>query len=97
MPKHIIKKAPPKVIDEEKDILIGELIEVFNKIGYTVRVEKGMFKGGFCLLREQKLFLLNKNLTQDKKISSLTKNLAVIGVDEIFLKPNIRELIENEK
>jgi hypothetical protein len=97
MHKRVIKKTPPKVVDENKEKLINELIEVFIKVNYTVRIEKGSFKGGFCLLREQKLFLLNKNLNQDKKISFLLKNLSEIGVDDVFLKPNIRELIENEK
>ena len=95
--KRVIKKAPAKIIDENKGLLIEELIEIFGKVNYTVRIEKGFFKGGFCLLREQNLFLLNKNLTQDKMISFLLKNLAEIGVDDIFLKPNIREMIDNEK
>ncbi|HEY5535830.1 MAG TPA: hypothetical protein VIL99_12970 [Ignavibacteria bacterium] len=97
MHKRVIKKAPVDVIDKNKDFLIEELLEVFHKVNYTVRIEKGFFKGGFCLLREQKLFLLNKNLSQDKKILFLVKNLAEIGVDDIFLKPNIREMIDNEK
>ena len=82
MAKIIKKKAKP-VNDSKKDTLIDELIE-------------GIFKGGFCLLREQKLFLLNKNLDQDKKISILVKNIAGIGIEGIFLKPNIRELVEKE-
>jgi hypothetical protein len=97
MQKRVIKKPAPKIKDENKEKLIDELVEVYIKINYSVRIEKGNFKGGFCLLREQKVFLLNKNLTQDKKISFLVKNLAEIGVDDIFLKPNIREMIENEK
>ncbi|HEY5122983.1 MAG TPA: hypothetical protein VIK14_04540 [Ignavibacteria bacterium] len=97
MHKRVIKKAPVDVIDKNKDFLIEELLEVFHKVNYTVRIEKGFFKGGFCLLREQKLFLLNKNLSQDKKILFLVKNLGEIGVDDIFLKPNIREMIDNEK
>jgi hypothetical protein len=95
--KRVIKKAPVKELDENKGILIEELIEIFGKVNYNVRIEKGMFKGGCCLLREQNLFLLNKNLSQDKMISFLVKNLAEIGVDDIFLKPNIREMIDNEK
>lgn len=92
----LIRKSPKKDIDEKKDILIKELVDVFNRIGYEVRIEKGMFKGGFCLLREEKLFLLNKKLEQDKKISFLARNLGEIGIDRIFIKPNIRELIESE-
>jgi len=92
----IIKKTPKKTQDEKKDSLIKELIEVYNQVGYEVRIEKGLFKGGFCLLREQKLFLLNRKLDQDKKIGFLAKNLSEIGVEGIYIKPNIRELIKNE-
>lgn len=92
----VIKKATRQVNDEKKDDLIDELTDVMNKLGFTVRVEKGTFKGGFCLLREQKLFLMNKNLEQDKKINLLSKNIASIGVEGIYLKPNVRELIEKE-
>lgn len=93
--KHVIKKAPKIKLDEKKEELIKDLIEVFNKMNYKVRIEKGLFKGGFCLLKEQRLFLLNKNIEQDKKINFLVQNLSLLGTEGIFLKPNIRELIEN--
>ncbi|MDQ3022729.1 MAG: hypothetical protein M3R36_19520 [Bacteroidota bacterium] len=92
----IIKKVSKPVNDEKKEVLIEELIEVLSKLDFSVRIEKGVFKGGFCLLREQKLFLLNKNLEQDKKINILVKNISVIGVEGIYLKPNIRELVDKE-
>jgi len=92
----VIKKAKDVQVTENQEIVITELLEVYAQIGYTVRVEKGSFKGGFCLLREQKLFLLNKNIEPAKKINFLAKNLSEIGVDGIYLKPNIRELIEKE-
>ena len=93
----LIKKSSKPVYDDKKELLIQDLIEVLEKLDFTVRVEKGIFKGGFCLLREQKVFLLNKNLEQEKKISILVKNIAEADSDNIFLKPNIRELVEREK
>lgn len=90
----IIKKAIVKKPDEKKDRIIEDLIEVFKELGYSVRIEKGMFKGGFCLLREEKTFLLNRNLEQDRKISILAKNISEIGADGIFLKPNIRDIVD---
>lgn len=90
----IIKKAIVKKPDEKKDKLIDELTDVFKEIGYSVRIEKGMFKGGFCLLREEKTFLLNRNLEQDRKISILAKNISELGTEGMFLKPNIRELVD---
>ncbi|HRE40067.1 MAG TPA: hypothetical protein PLG90_01950 [Ignavibacteria bacterium] len=92
----VIKKVQKKNIDDKKEELIEGLINVFENLGYEVRIEKGLFKGGFCLLREKKLFLLNKNLEQDKKISYMAKNLSLIGTEELYLKPNIREIIESE-
>jgi hypothetical protein len=90
----LIKKSPVKKTDEKKDVTINELIELLGNMGYRVRIEKGTFKGGFCLLREEKIFLLKKDLEQDKKINVLAKNIADIGVENIFVKPNLRELIE---
>jgi hypothetical protein len=92
----VIKKAKDVQVTENQEITITELLDVYTQIGYTVRIEKGLFKGGFCLLREQKLFLLNRNIEPQKKINFLAKNLSEIGVDGIYLKPNIRELIDKE-
>lgn len=90
----VIKKAPQKTVDENTEALIKELIELFEALGYAVRIDKGLFKGGFCLLREQKLFLMNKSIEQNKKLNILLKNLGEIGIEGIFVKPNIREMIE---
>lgn len=92
----VIKKAAVVKVDEKQEILISELIEVYKNVGFEVRVEKGSFKGGFCLLREQKLFLLNKNIESIKKINFLARNLSEIGIEDIFVKPELREIIEKE-
>lgn len=92
----VIRKQPHKQLDEKKEHLINELLEIFDKIGYKVRIEKGNFKGGFCLLREEKTLLLNKTLEQDKKINFLLKTIAVLEIDNIYIKPHIREMIENQ-
>lgn len=92
----VIKKAIVKQIDEKQELIISELIEVFKNINYEVRIEKGSFKGGFCLLREQQIFLLNKNIEPAKKITFLARNLAELGVENIFVKPEIRDIIEKE-
>ena len=92
----IIRKNQKAKTDEKKEALIDELIEVIGKLGFEVRIEKGTFRGGFCLLREQKLFLLNKNLDQDKVISILARSISGLGTEGIYLKPNLRELVERE-
>ena len=90
----LIKKARVIKTDEKKDVTINELIELLGTMGYRVRIEKGAFKGGFCLLREEKIFLLKKDMEQDRKINVLARNISEIGVEDIFIKPNLRELID---
>lgn len=91
----VIRKPREKRIDEKKEQLIKELISLYEQLGFTARIEKGFFKDGFCLLRNQKILLLNKNLEQDKKIKFLIQNLTELPIDNIFIKPGLRELIEN--
>jgi len=92
----IIKKAAKPVTDSRKEEVIKDLSEIMEKAGFRVRIEKGTFKGGFCLLREERIILINKNLEQDKKIRILIKNLPLEVTEKIYIKPGIRELIEKE-
>lgn len=90
----VIKKPPTKKPDEKVEILINEFIGLLNELGYSVRIEKGNFKGGFCILKSQKLFLLNKNLDQHKKLTALARGIADLENETIFIKPELREIIE---
>jgi hypothetical protein len=76
--------------------IIEELQDVARQTGVTVRFEKGDFEGGFCVLREQRLVLINKRLMPSRKASLLALALQSIGLETIFLKPALRQYIEDE-
>lgn len=76
--------------------IIEELLDVARQIGVTVRFEKGDFEGGYCVLRAQRLVLINKRLMPTRKASTLALALQNIGLETIFLKPAIRQFIEDE-
>jgi len=76
--------------------IIEELLDVARQIGVTVRFEKGDFEGGYCVLRDQRLVLINKRLMPSRKASTLALALQNIGLETIFLKPAIRQFIEDE-
>ncbi|MBP1654149.1 MAG: hypothetical protein H6Q28_705 [Bacteroidetes bacterium] len=76
--------------------LVEELQEIARQIGVTVRFEKGDFEGGYCLLRDQRLVLINKRLMPSRKASLLALALQSIGMETIFLKPALRQYIEDE-
>lgn len=61
-----------------------------------IRYEKGDFEGGFCVLKDERLIVVNKKLAPSKKASILAQGLAEIGIDEVYLKPAVREFIEDE-
>ncbi|MGH2575475.1 MAG: hypothetical protein ACRDFC_07230 [Ignavibacteria bacterium] len=85
-----------KAIDPELKHILTQLEEVVQRVGYTIRYEKGNFEGGYCLVKESRLFVINSRNEIEKKISIISKNLKQIGIDEIYIKPNIREIIEKE-
>jgi len=76
--------------------LIQELESVAEQLGVRLRYEKGDFEGGFCVLRDQKLLVVNKRLHDAKKASSVALGLSQYGIDETFLKPTLRQYIEDE-
>ena len=76
--------------------LLKELELLASNSGITVRYEKGEFEGGFCVLRSERMILVNKKLNIPRKASILAQGLAEIGIAEIYLKPAVREFIEDE-
>jgi murein endopeptidase len=76
--------------------IIEELQDVARQIGVTIRFEKGDFEGGYCVLRDQRLVLINRRLMPTRKASLLALALQNMGLETIFLKPAIRQYIEDE-
>ena len=91
----IIKKK--KQASPESRQLLDELEEVVQRLGYELRYEKGNFEGGYCLLKESRLFVINTRNDVEKRIVIIAKNLKDLGIDNIFVKPHIRDLVEKEK
>jgi hypothetical protein len=83
-----------KLIEKEFEEIIQDLKSVANQLGATIRFEKGDFKGGYCLLKESKVIVINKNANLQKKAMILSAALKELGVDDIYLNPKLRELVE---
>lgn len=76
--------------------LMQELQTAAAQIGITIRYERGDFEGGYCVLREQKLLLINKRLMPARKAAVLATALHGIGLDNVYLKPAVRAFVEDE-
>jgi len=78
------------------DELIEELHTLALQLGVTIRYERGDFEGGYCILRDQRLLLVNRRLLPARKASVLAVAMQEIGLDNVFVKPAVRAYIEDE-
>ena len=83
-----------KIKEKEFEILMEDLKSLATQMGATVRFERGDFKGGYCILKESKVIVINKLSNLQRKVMTLAAALNELGIDKVFLTPKLRELIE---
>lgn len=76
--------------------IVSELEELARQLNINIRYEKGDFEGGYCILKDQKVVVINKRLLDSRKASTLAIALADYGIETKYVKPNLRAFIEDE-
>lgn len=79
------------------DRLLDELVGLARDRDYEVKRESGSFRGGACIVRERRLILVNKTMPLEATCVVLARALVKIGVDDAFLKPAVRDIIDRER
>lgn len=74
-----------------------ELHQLSKDLGIKIRRESGKFKSGWCIVNDNKLILINRTAPPEIITSVIAKCLAMHNLDNIFVKPAVRDFIENEK
>jgi hypothetical protein len=62
---------------------LDKLENIFAASEYILRYEKGNFKSGYCVLRENKIVIINKYYTMEGKINAL-----IDIIKELEFKPS---------
>ncbi len=79
---------------------LTRLEDLIAESDYTLRYEKGNFKSGHCLLREQKIIVINKFYTTEGKINAILEILKSVELNtERFSEKSRRlydELLQTE-
>jgi hypothetical protein len=75
---------------------LSELEIVAHDMGVNIRYEKGDFDGGYCLLRDERIIVVNKKLNSNRKAAVLSQAFGELGIENIYIKPAIRLFIEDE-
>lgn len=83
-----------KIKEKEFEDILQDLKALASQLGASVRFEKGDFKGGYCILKESKVIVINKMTNLQRKVMILSAALKELGVDKIYLTPKIREIID---
>jgi hypothetical protein len=70
---------------------LAKLEDLVAESDYILRYEKGNFQSGYCLLKEQKIMILNKFFTTEGKINALLEILRGISLDTAkFSEKNLK-------
>ncbi len=78
---------------KEEEILSG-LEKIFESLQIEVRYEKGDFSGGYCILKDKPMVIVQSNLPAAQKIKILARELAQMDLQNVFLVPALREVID---
>lgn len=60
---------------------LTKLEDLISESDYILRYEKGNFKSGYCLLKDQKIMIVNKFYTTEGKINALLDILKIITLN----------------
>lgn len=82
-----------KIKEKEFETILEDLKSLAVQMGAKVRFERGDFKGGYCLVKDSKIIVINKLSTTQRKVITLSVALNELGVDDIYLPPKLREII----
>jgi hypothetical protein len=80
---------------KEEELLL-EIEQAAQDMGLRIRYEKGDFDGGYCILRDENIIVVNKKLAPIKKCSVIAQALGDFGIDDIYMKPIVRTYVEDE-
>ena len=77
-----------------KDI-IREFELLAEQVGIRVIKDRGSFKGGYCIIEDEEVIVINKNRPLEQHIRQLSITFSKMKTNQIFIKPILRSLIKN--
>lgn len=73
------------------------MLSLAHNLKYTVRRDKGNFRGGDCRVNDENVIVLNTLVPLESRIVLLAKILAKHNMDSFEIKPAVKAVIEKEK
>lgn len=76
------------------DKFLLELEQILEHAGYTLRKERGSFRGDECIIEGQKLVVVNKNRPIESQLGTMGRVLGEIELSGVYIKPAVRKKLE---
>lgn len=76
--------------------IVDELEEVLTRMGIRVRREKGNFKGGWCVINDERCLIINRRHTPEIQFSIVAECMRTLPYESIYLRPGVREALEEQ-
>ena len=73
---------------------LTKLEDIIAESDYMLRYEKGNFKSGYCVLKDQKIIIVNKFYTTEGKINALLDILKNVVLDTSKFSEKSSKLFE---
>jgi hypothetical protein len=83
----------------KKEFLLSQLEELADKLGIAIRYENVTMEdssgsGGLCRLKGEYVLIIHSQATAEEKIRIILEALKPFPVGDIYVKPVVRELLE---
>ena len=76
--------------------VLQEFEQIAEELGICIMQEKGNFNGGYCLLEEKRIIVINKQKPLEQRIRALAHAFSRLDTSQIYLKPVIRVILETK-
>ena len=74
--------------------IVDELEGVLTRMGIHVRKERGNFKGGWCVINEERCLVINRRHTPEVQLSIVAECMRTLPHESVYLRPGVREALE---
>jgi len=78
------------------NLILEEMMQIAQNMGVTVRKENGKFRSASCEIKSERLIVLNKSTPLETMSSALAVGLAQYPIDDFYIKPVVRDYIEEQ-
>ena len=80
-----------------QELILQGFESLIQNLSIDLRYEKGDFMGGLCKVGGKDVFIINNKLPIDKKIKLIAVELNRLNLEQIYIRPALRNIIENKE